>query len=208
MAYLNSGDKELPATGTPTLEIDPATQRLIGVRFAPSPNADERPDANDISALIVHAISLPPGRFGGAGAGHSYIDDLFLNRLDPAVHPYFAGLQDLKVSAHACIFRDGSITQYVPFSARAWHAGDSSLEGRRRCNDFSVGVELEGCDEAPFTDAQYRALARLALALQRSYPLLTRARMVGHADIAPLRKTDPGPYFDWPRFHFEMDFPR
>ena len=208
MAYLEGDDKAASATSAPKLEIDTATQRLRGVRFLPSPNADSRPDSSDISLLVVHAISLPPGQFRSNSHSDWYIDDLFLNRLDPAQHPFFAALQGLHVSAHACIYRDGSITQYVPFDRRAWHAGESAFEGRSRCNDFSIGIELEGCDEQPFTDAQYRALARVILALQQTYPRIGRANIVGHADIAPLRKTDPGPHFDWQRLYFELDYPR
>ncbi len=191
----------------PTLDIDPATHCVAGARFLPSPNADDRPDSSDISLLVVHAISLPPGEFGG-GDGQSYIDDLFLNQLDTAKHPYFATIRDLRVSAHACIFRDGSLTQYVSFDRRAWHAGESTFEERTRCNDFSIGVELEGCDTQPFTDAQYTTLSRLAAGLLRAYPKLGRENIVGHADIAPLRKTDPGPLFDWQRLRFELEFPR
>jgi AmpD protein len=204
----NSGRSGVSLPRPPGFAIDASTHRVAGVRFVPSPNADDRPDSSDISLLVVHAISLPPGEFGGAGAGHSYIDDLFLNRLDAAAHPYFATIGNLRVSAHACIFRDGALTQYVPFDRRAWHAGESAFEGRTRCNDFSIGIELEGCDEQPFTDAQYTTLARLTLALLRIYPRLSRANIVGHADIAPLRKTDPGPLFDWQRLHFELEFPR
>ena len=180
---------------------------MSGLRWLQSPNADDRPAPAEVSLLVVHAISLPPGELGGEH-NRGYIDDLFLNRLDPAAHPYFAGVAGRTVSAHACIFRDGSATQYVAFDRRAWHAGESSFEGRSRCNDFSVGIELEGCDEQAFTDGQYRTLARLARALQLAYPAITRERIVGHADIAPARKTDPGPHFDWPRLHFEMEFPR
>ncbi len=144
---------------------------------------------------MVHAISLPPGQFGGP-----WIDDLFLGRLDPDAHPYFAGIHHLRVSAHFLIRRDGSLTQYVPTHLRAWHAGQSSWQGRAACNDFSIGIELEGCDEQPFEAVQYEALARLAAILMRAYPIPTRA-ITGHADIAPGRKTDPGPCFDWPRLH-------
>lgn len=174
--------------------------RLRGVEFLASPNRDERPDRADISLLVVHAISLPPREFGGP-----WISRLFTNRLDPAAHPYFAAIQHLKVSAHVCIFRDGAVIQYVPFHRRAWHAGESTHEGRTRCNDFSIGVELEGCDDLPFMAEQYHALACVSRALLRAYPALAPRRIVGHSDIAPGRKTDPGPCFDWPRFHSELD---
>lgn len=142
---------------------------------------------------MVHAISLPPGQFGGP-----WIDDLFLGRLDAGQHPFFAEIQGLEVSAHFLIRRDGELVQYVSTEARAWHAGRSRWQGRERCNDFSVGVELEGCDDQPFEAEQYRQLARLARLLMRHYPISPEA-IVGHADIAPGRKTDPGPCFDWPR---------
>jgi AmpD protein len=190
-----------------TLKVDPATHRIAALQWLESPHVDERPSPADISLLVIHAISLPPGELGEA-RNRGYIDDLFLGRLDLAAHPYFETLAGLRVSAHICIFRDGSATQYVPFDRRAWHAGESSFDGRSRCNDFAIGVELEGCDEQPFTDAQYRLLAQIAGALQRCYPAITRERIVGHADIAPARKTDPGPCFDWSRLHFEMEFPR
>lgn len=182
-------------SGVPHFAVDPATQRLSGAVFLPSPNHDERPDPADISLLVIHAISLPPDIFGG-----HYIDDLFLNRLDPAAHPYFATIQGRRVSAHACIFRDGALTQYVPLGLRAWHAGESRFDGRTRCNDFSIGIELEGCDTQTFTDAQYRTLAGVTRALLRQYPAITPERITGHSDIAPGRKTDPGPHFDWARY--------
>jgi AmpD protein len=137
----------------------------------------------------------------GTVRNRGYIDDLFLGRLDPAAHPYFETIAGLRVSAHACIFRDGAVTQYVPFDRRAWHAGVSSYAGRERCNDYSIGVELEGSDNLPFTDGQYASLAGLAQALLRRYPAITPQRIAGHSDIAPGRKTDPGPCFDWTRLH-------
>ncbi|HEU0198595.1 MAG TPA: 1,6-anhydro-N-acetylmuramyl-L-alanine amidase AmpD [Nevskiaceae bacterium] len=185
------------------LEIDPATHRLIGVRQLESPHADARPDPADISLLVVHAIALPPETFGG-----NFVDDLFMGRLDCAAHPYFEGLRGVRVSAHAFVRRDGSVTQFVAFDRRAWHAGESSFDGRSRCNDFSVGVELEGSDTQAFTDAQYISLVRISDALLRRYPQLTPERIAGHADIAPHRKTDPGPHFDWLRFQTELQFPR
>lgn len=160
-----------------------------------SPNCDARPQGATVDTLVVHGISLPPGRFGG---GH--IDALFTNRLDPAVHPYFARVAPMHVSAHALIARTGAITQYVNFDRRAWHAGQSCFGGRANVNDFAVGVELEGTDDCPYTRVQYRELGRLAAALLRYYPALTRSRIVGHSDIAPGRKSDPGAAFDWQQF--------
>ena len=161
-------------------------------RQIPSPNHDARPAGTNITLVVVHAISLPPGQFGGDG-----IERLFTNRLDPGAHPYFATVATLKVSSHFLIRRDGALVQFVSCADRAWHAGVSAWNGRRRCNDFSVGIELEGTDENPYTAAQYAVLARLAKALRRRYPI---ADVVGHSDIAPGRKTDPGPAFDWARF--------
>ena len=157
----------------------------------PSPNRDARPPGTRISLLVVHGISLPPGQFGGDG-----IERLFTNRLEPSAHPYYATIATLKVSAHFLIRRDGDLIQFVRCADRAWHAGASEWKGRPRCNDYSVGVELEGADEIAYAGAQYTALARLAKALRRRYPI---ADIVGHSDIAPGRKTDPGPAFDWAR---------
>ena len=184
---------------TGSAALDPARGLLTRARQTPSPNCDERSDPADISLLVIHNISLPPDRFGGR-----WIEGLFLNRLDPAAHPYFATIHQLRVSAHCVIYRDGRVQQFVPFHRRAWHAGVSVFEGRERCNDFSIGIELEGCDTKPFTARQYRALARVTRALLRAYPRLTPARIAGHSDIAPGRKTDPGPHFDWPRFRREL----
>jgi AmpD protein len=163
-----------------------------GVEFIASPNCDERPAGAAIELLVIHAISLPPGEFGGSG-----ITELFLNRLDPARHPYYAAIADLRVSAHFLIRRDGTLIQFVPCPLRAWHAGASNWQGRARCNDFSLGIELEGSDAVPFEDVQYGRLAALTRALRTAYPLRD---IVGHCDIAPARKTDPGPRFDWARF--------
>lgn len=160
--------------------------------FRESPNCDERPAGASIDLLVIHAISLPPREFGGA-----FVDDLFLNRLDTGAHPYFAGLEGVRVSAHFVIYRHGGLAQFVPCVRRAWHAGVSSWHGRARCNDFSIGIELEGCDEIAFEDAQYETLASLTRGIRRTYPI---ASVVGHSDIAPLRKTDPGPHFDWARY--------
>jgi AmpD protein len=162
-----------------------------------SPNCDARPPGAAISLIVVHAISLPPGEFGGAG-----VIDLFTNKLDPAAHPYYAEIHDLKVSTHFFIRRDGALIQFVPCVLRAWHAGISSWQGRERCNEFSIGIELEGCDTIPFEDAQYTRLSALIRQLRDHYPVRD---IVGHSDIAPLRKTDPGPCFDWPRLMREID---
>ncbi|AHF04917.1 N-acetyl-anhydromuranmyl-L-alanine amidase [Marichromatium purpuratum 984] len=165
-----------------------------GALARPSPNCDERPPATTIDLLVIHNISLPPGEFGG-----EWIDALFRNRLDPDAHPYFAAIAELRVSAHLLIRRDGALVQYVPCERRAWHAGRSRFGEREACNDFSIGIELEGTDTQPFTAAQYHQLGRCARALRRRYPGITPERVVGHADIAPGRKTDPGPAFDWSR---------
>lgn len=162
------------------------------VRHFPSPNCDARPAGCAISLLVIHSISLPPGEFGGPG-----IVELFTSRLDPAAHPDYAGLAGLQVSSHFLIRRGGELVQFVPCARRAWHAGESSWRGRRRCNDFSIGIELEGSGEVPFTDAQYEKLAALTRALKARYPI---ADIVGHSDIAPGRKHDPGPHFDWARY--------
>ena len=165
----------------------------------PCDHFDDRPQA-EISLLVIHCISLPEGQYGTP-----YIDDLFCARLDCTAHPSFASLEGVRVSAHCLIDRKGHIRQYVPFAKRAWHAGVSSFAGRERCNDFSIGIELEGTDKDQYTAEQYHALAGLTQALMRRYPGITRERIVGHSDIAPGRKTDPGTGFDWPRF-FDLTF--
>jgi AmpD protein len=157
----------------------------------PSPNCDDRPDGEAVSLLVVHSISLPPGVFGGDA-----IERFFTNRLDPAAHPYFEGIRDLRVSAHFLVRRNGELIQFVPVGRRAWHAGESLWRGRKRCNDFSVGVELEGTDDASFAPAQYAGLVELIRALRSSLPTLSVA---AHSDIAPARKTDPGSFFEWRR---------
>ena len=159
-----------------------------------SPNSDPRPGGLAPELVVVHGISLPPGRFGGP-----WIEKLFTNALPPHEDPYFATIQHLRVSSHVLISRDGTLTQYVPFDDRAWHAGTSHWRGRDACNDFSIGVELEGADDVPYDDRQYEALADLVAALQRSYPSLAEGWIAGHSDIAPGRKTDPGMAFDWQR---------
>lgn len=173
---------------------------LDGIKHHPSPNHDARPNAADVSLLVIHNISLPPGEFGG-----SYIDDFFLNRLNTSAHPYFAQLADLRVSAHCLIRRDGEVIQYVPLNKRAWHAGQSCFDGRDACNDFSIGIELEGTDTLPFTDAQYRQLVALTRQIMTHYPLIRQDRIRGHSDIAPERKTDPGPAFDWLAYRTMLD---
>lgn len=168
---------------------------LKGARRLLSPNEDERPAGMSIDMVVVHGISLPPGEYGGP-----WIDALFSNNLDPRAHPYFQEIAGLRVSSHLLIRRTGEITQYVSFDRRAWHAGVSCFRGRERCNDFSIGIELEGADDQPYTPAQYDELAKVTAALIASYPKITCDRIVGHADIAPGRKTDPGPAFDWERY--------
>ncbi|HEY1726187.1 MAG TPA: 1,6-anhydro-N-acetylmuramyl-L-alanine amidase AmpD [Steroidobacteraceae bacterium] len=177
-----------------TLRIDASTGLLTGARQVLSPHFDARPAGCAPTLLVVHAISLPPGEFGGP-----WIDRLFSGGLPADAHPAFAEIAKLRVSAHALIRRDGAITQYVPFGERAWHAGESSYQGRSACNDFSVGIELEGGDQVAYQDAQYQALAQLIRVLCAAYATLSLERMVGHSDIAPGRKTDPGPLFDWAR---------
>ncbi len=169
---------------------------LKGVRQCPSPNQDRRPAGTVIDLLVIHNISLPPGEFGGP-----WIDDFFTNQLDTSAHPFFAEIKDLKVSAHLLIRRSGEIVQYVPFHRRAWHAGRSEFFGRCDCNDFSIGIELEGADDLAFEDAQYRSLAEVTGVLMQQYPGITARRIAGHSDIASGRKTDPGPAFDWRHYH-------
>lgn len=164
---------------------------LTQVRHCPSPHYDERPNG-EISLLVVHSISLPPGRFGGP-----YIDQLFMGTLDPAEDPYFEDIYRLRVSAHCLIRRSGEVVQYVAFDKRAWHAGQSCFAGRERCNDFAIGIELEGTDTGSFTSIQYQQLNLLIKLLQSHYPEITAQRIVGHSDIAPGRKTDPGVGFNW-----------
>ena len=175
--------------------MDIADGWLQEVTRAPSPNKDNRPEGGDISLLVIHNISLPPGEFGGG-----YIEKLFANQLDGGAHPYFAAIADLKVSAHLLIDRAGQVTQFVNFADRAWHAGQSRYADRERCNDYAVGIELEGTDIDAFTDQQYGALAAVSRALMAAYPAITPDRIVGHRDIAPGRKTDPGDCFDWYRY--------
>jgi AmpD protein len=177
------------------LKIDSATGLLTGARQVLSPHCDARPAGMAPELLVVHGISLPPGEFGGP-----WIDRLFTGTLPAEAHPYFREIAATRVSAHALIRRDGQIVQYVPFGERAWHAGISQYRGRPACNDFSVGVELEGTGDTPYTEVQYQRLAALAAALLACYASLSAQAIVGHSDIAPGRKSDPGASFDWPRF--------
>jgi N-acetyl-anhydromuramoyl-L-alanine amidase len=176
------------------MQIDRATGLLARARQVLSPHFDARPPGSVPDLIVIHGISLPPGEFGGA-----FIDQLFTGNLDPQGHPFFRDAARLRVSSHVLIRRDGSIVQYVPFQARAWHAGESQYEGRSVCNVFSVGIELEGTDDLPYEDAQYESLSHLIRALLAAYPSLSSKRIVGHSDIAPGRKTDPGGAFDWQR---------
>lgn len=176
--------------------VDETHRLRPSAREVVSPHYDERPDPDDIALVVLHNISLPPGRFGGP-----WIDDLFCGRLDPDAHPYFREIAHLRVSAHLLIARDGAVTQYVSFDRRAWHAGVSSWQGRERCNDFSIGIEIEGSDDAPFEDVQYASLVQVLPALFERYRRLGSRKLTGHSDIAPGRKTDPGPHFDWSRLH-------
>lgn len=171
--------------------IDSEKGLLIGAQHLPSPNYNDRPNHSAIDLLVIHNISLPPGQFTG-----NYVQSFFLNQLNPEVHPYFRTIAAVKVSSHLFIRRDATIVQFVPFHKRAWHAGESSFKGRENCNDYSIGIELEGTDDLPFTEAQYNVLSTITRLLMLNYPI-TLDHIVGHSDIAPLRKTDPGPAFDW-----------
>ena len=173
--------------------------RLGNARQHNSPNCSDR-DKNEISLLVIHNISLPPGQFGD-----SYIDELFCNKLDYSQHEFFAELKGLKVSSHLLIRRGGEIVQYVPFNMQAWHAGESEFEGQDKCNEFSIGIELEGTDHEEFTNAQYQTLISTTQELLKTYPKMNKKRIVGHSDIAPGRKTDPGPHFDWVQFRSELE---
>jgi AmpD protein len=167
---------------------------IEGVTFHSSPNFDSRPKDTDISLIVIHSISLPPGKYGG-----NEIKDFFLNELDTSNHEYFESIKNLKVSSHILIKRTGETLQFVPFNKRAWHAGISSYLGKENCNDYSIGIELEGTDDSEFTDEQYNSLKNLTSSLIRSYPNLSEDRLVGHSDIASGRKSDPGIFFDWKR---------
>lgn len=177
-----------------------ASHWLSGIRQRLSPNHDVRPPGIEPELIVLHCISLPPGQFGGC-----YIESLFLNELDATAHPTFADLDGLRVSAHLLIRRDGSVTQFVPFDRVAWHAGVSCWRDRDGCNAFSVGIELEGADQTPYERVQYQVLAQVIEALRAAYPSLAGAEIVGHSDVAPGRKTDPGPAFDWLYFQQVLD---
>jgi len=180
---------------TKPMHIDSKTGLLSDARQQPSPNCDERPPDTNINLIVIHAISLPAGEFGGP-----WIDQLFCNALDAEDHEDFREICELKVSAHVLVRRSGEIVQYVPFHQRAWHAGESCYEDCERCNDFSIGIELEGCDDKPFEDIQYQRLAELTRTLIEHFPGINKQRITGHSDIAPGRKTDPGPLFDWEKY--------
>jgi len=168
--------------------------KIEGAKWCPSANYNDRPSV-DINMLVIHNISLPPNQFGG-----SYIEDFFCNQLDCNAHPYFQQIKDLQVSAHLLIHRDGSVVQFVPFNKRAWHAGRSEYKGDKECNDFSIGIELEGSDDIPFEELQYAKLTQVTQAIMQAYPGINTERIVGHSDIAPSRKTDPGECFDWDKY--------
>lgn len=174
------------------LTVDLKTHILSGAHFIQSPNYDERPTNVPVELIVIHGISLPPGRFGGEG-----VQQLFTNRLDQKEDPYYRKIEGLKVSSHLFINRWGQVTQFVPFDKRAWHAGLSSFAGREKCNDFSIGIELEGTDHQPYTASQYEALEQTLQALLKAYPTIDKHNIKGHNDIAPKRKTDPGKYFMW-----------
>jgi AmpD protein len=186
---LNSPDAVKYAVSPGAGLIRPATQR-------PSPNQDERPQGSEPELIIIHGISLPPGEYGGP-----HIEALFNNCLDWNSHPYFREIEGLRVSSHLLIRRDGELIQFVPFARRAWHAGESGFRGRDCCNDYSIGVELEGSDEVPYTDAQYAQLSLVIHAIMDSYPKISARQIAGHCDVSPGRKTDPGPAFDWLRLY-------
>jgi AmpD protein len=174
------------------INIDVASGWIAEARRVPSPNFDKRPDGCPPSLIILHGIALPPGEFGGP-----WIDYLFSNTLDSTAHPYFREIQDLKVSSHLLVRRDGQFVQYVSLHDRAWHAGESCYQGRDRCNDFSIGIELEGTDDKPYDSAQYQVVSDIIVAIRRAFPACAMSPVVGHCDVAPGRKTDPGPAFDW-----------
>jgi AmpD protein len=182
--------------------VSPDTGLISPARFCPSPNQDARPDGEVPELIILHGISLPPGEFGGAE-----IEALFMNELDWDAHPYYGEIRGLLVSAHLLIRRDGSLIQFVPFTKRAWHAGESRFRGRAQCNDFSIGIELEGEDETAYADRQYDVLSAVVLATCCAYPRISVRQVVGHCDVAPGRKRDPGPAFDWLRLYDALGEP-
>jgi AmpD protein len=180
--------------------INSETGLITSARLSLSPNRDARPTNAPLDLIILHGISLPPGEFGGGE-----IEALFQNQLDWDAHPYFGEIRGMQVSAHLLIRRDGELVQFVPFSERAWHAGESCFRGRARCNDFSIGIELEGEDETPYDERQYQVLPAVLKALMRAYPHISGRKIAGHCDVAPGRKTDPGPAFDWLRLYDALE---
>ena len=182
------------------MQIDIASGLILEARQVASPNVDDRPAGVRPELVVIHSISLPPGEYGGP-----WIEQLFCNRLPADGHPYFAEIHALRVSAHVLIRRDGELVQFVPFQRRAWHAGESSYQGRERCNDFSIGIELEGTDNSAFAPIQYQQLAELIAVLELSYPGISRSQVAAHSDIAPGRKTDPGSGFEWDRLYALLD---
>jgi len=182
------------------LKVDKPSSLLMDIPYIASPNCDDRPVEDDINLIVLHGISLPAGQFGGP-----YVEHFFTNRLDHTADPGFDEIKDMRVSAHLFIRRDGSIIQFVPFQKRAWHAGKSQFEGREACNDFSIGIELEGTDEIEYTDSQYQQLGMVVGAILAAYPSISRDRITGHSDIAPGRKTDPGSAFDWTKLAHVLD---
>jgi AmpD protein len=185
-----------------SLRHDAQTGLVSGARQIASPNHDQRPAGTKINVLVIHAISLPPQCYG-----QEFVEQYFTNRLDRDVHPYFLDIADRTVSSHFYVRRGGEITQFVPTHLRAWHAGKSSFDGQEGVNNFSIGVELEGCDEHEFEDAQYQTLSSLTKCLQVDFPLITTDRIVGHSEISPGRKTDPGPFFKWERYLKTLETP-
>jgi len=182
------------------LTVDPKSHLIFPAKFIESPNADARPENGSIELVVIHGISLPPGEFGGKG-----VEQLFTNCLDAQAHPYYQQIHQLKVSAHLFIRRDGELIQFVPFDKRAWHAGQSNWCGKEKCNDFSIGIELEGTDDQPYGEVQYQVLEQVLAALLEAYPSIDANAIVGHSDIAPRRKTDPGPHFSWDRLAVVSD---
>ena len=185
---------------TNKFNINPETGLVNPARLCMSPNRDARPDNTTVELVLLHGISLPPGQFGGPE-----IESLFLNKLDWNSHPYFNQIYDLKVSAHLLIRRDGELLQFVPFNERAWHAGISYFRGRSRCNDFSIGIELEGEDNTNYEECQYNVLSNVLIAIMKAYPKISMRECVGHSDVALGRKSDPGPAFDWLRLYCKIE---
>ena len=196
---IRPGITRLKTPDTPTFAVARRTGLLVPAVQCASPNQDDRPTGTEPSLVVIHGTSLPPGEYGGP-----HIQALFTNTLDPSGHPYFREIDGLAVSSHLLVRRDGEVVQFVPFDRRAWHAGASSFRGRATCNDYSVGIELEGSDDDPYTDRQYRVLAAVLRALFVAYPGIDVRRIAGHCDVSPGRKTDPGPAFDWLRLYDEL----